>query len=333
MLFVVPIESYDSRYTEQWNRWFPSYLRRAGIPFAVVEGSSSVAPVDRQEVLDPYGTHLFKFKQLYRLVQMIRDGAIGDGDVLLFHTLWFTGIDALQYLRDLTHRTFKITGVLHAGAYDPWDFRARYGMTSWAHPLECAWLSFVDRIFVATDFHRRLLLAGVPVDPRKVFVTGLPLLRSEITAGREGQQRERRIIFPHRDVPEKAPEIVGRLRRIFGDSTVVRTRDVCDSKAQYYDLLATSRVCVSDSYQETFGYAMLEAGALGCIPVVPRRLCYPEMYPEPFLFETEDELIARVRRALDAWVDPRTELAELFAWTDGALERIVHLALECAGSV
>lgn len=50
----------------------------------------------------------------------------------------------------------------------------------------------------------------------------------------------------------------------------------------YRALLLRSDVVVSTAIHEFFGIAMVEAMAAGCVPLLPRRLSYPELVPEAF---------------------------------------------------
>ena len=49
-----------------------------------------------------------------------------------------------------------------------------------------------------------------------------------------------------------------------------------EDRHDYIEILKTSDVVVSTAVHEFFGIAVLEAVSLGCIPVVPQRLAYPE---------------------------------------------------------
>lgn len=330
MLYLIPIESYDHRYSEQWNRWFPDYLKSAQISHRIIWGKAKVASLNEHDVLDVYGTHQYKYSQLSQLVTLLKKGTIKPHDVLFFHTLWFTGLDSLQYIRQSLGVEFKLVGVLHAGSYDPWDFRTRLGMKPWSLHLERAWLTFVDRIFVASEFHRRLLLEHIELNPNKILVTRLPLKVDEIQKNRQNVPKENIVAFPHRLVPEKDPGLVDRLRTRLPGVEIVRTRDVCKTKEDYYDLLTRCKICISNAYQETFGYAMLESVALGCVPLVPERLCYPEMYPKEFLFQDEAQLAAKIKYFLEDWSDPRPQMWSLLNECDQAVEAMVNLALEHA---
>ena len=66
MLYIIPIESYDRRYTEQWNRWFPEYLESRRIPHRIIWGSADIKLLNEQDVLDLFGTHLYKYSLVYR---------------------------------------------------------------------------------------------------------------------------------------------------------------------------------------------------------------------------------------------------------------------------
>jgi len=66
-------------------------------------------------------------------------------------------------------------------------------------------------------------------------------------------------------------------------------------KDEFYSALSVCNVVVSTAQHETYGVAMLEAAALGCYPLVPRRLVYPELYPEECIYNTDQQLFKRLR--------------------------------------
>ena len=70
------------------------------------------------------------------------------------------------------------------------------------------------------------------------------------------------------------------------------------TKNKYYALLAKSSVVVSFALQENFGYGIAEAAYLGCIPVVPNRLVYPELYTDECLYDTFEEAVDLVYQGL-----------------------------------
>jgi len=75
-----------------------------------------------------------------------------------------------------------------------------------------------------------------------------------------------------------------------------------DRREFYRDLLLRSDVAVSMAEHEFFGIALLEAVAAGCVPVVPDRLVYQELYPAPCRYPvTNDEiLVENVVKQLEA---------------------------------
>ncbi len=51
------------------------------------------------------------------------------------------------------------------------------------------------------------------------------------------------------------------------------------SEADYYKILSESQVALSTAIHDFQGLSVLEAVARGCVPVVPNRLAYPELFP------------------------------------------------------
>lgn len=100
--------------------------------------------------------------------------------------------------------------------------------------------------------------------------------------------------------PQARPTGFLRARERLGDR-IVRWGFV-QSRSEYRHWLSGSDVVVSTAIQENFGIAMVEAMAAGCIPLLPRRLAYPEVVPERFhsavLYDHDSELTSRLRTIL-----------------------------------
>lgn len=68
-------------------------------------------------------------------------------------------------------------------------------------------------------------------------------------------------------------------------------------RSDYAKWLRRGTVAVSTALHEFFGVAVLEAVRAGCRPLLPRRLSYPELFPEVYLYE-EGRLSESLREAL-----------------------------------
>ena len=98
------------------------------------------------------------------------------------------------------------------------------------------------------------------------------------------------------------------------------------SKREYVRWLSQGYVAVSTAIQENFGIAMAEAMRYGCLPLLPRRLSYPEILPQEFhglfLYRDDEELTSKLAAMLrhpDRFVHHRSVLAEMIARHDWAL--------------
>lgn len=330
-LIWLPLESFELRYTKDWARWFPREFRRLGVEYLQVDGIKLTERIEVGSVLDALGTHHWKFTQLAELIREMRAGEITSKDTLFFADLWYPGIEALRYISCLGGQKPKIAGILHAGTWDPADFLVRSGMKPWAHQLEEAWFNIYDLIFVATKYHKALILNSHQVDPDKIVVTGLPFYPDELSE-HVSAQKENMVVFPHRLDPEKQPEefdgLVDLLSPQFPKVQWVKTAKVCQTKQEYYRLLGQARVVVSLSLQETFGIAMLEATALGCIPLVPNRLSYPELYSPSFVYSSYGDLVEKLRSLLSGGLDLTREWKEICSSHRNYLTKSIERMLE-----
>jgi glycosyltransferase involved in cell wall biosynthesis len=91
------------------------------------------------------------------------------------------------------------------------------------------------------------------------------------------------------------------------------------SRDDYLRMVARCRVAVSTARHEFFGLAVREAIGLGCHPLLPRRVVYPEMVEgrEEHLYDTEEQLAAKLERLLSL---PGPRIAEDLIAQVAALE-------------
>ena len=299
-LFFVPIEPFEERYSTQWLAWFEAVLAKTDCFEQVlyIEPTPISNKITSGEFLDVIGTNHYKSKQMQRLLEYIHKGEMKSGDIVFFMDAWFPGMEMLAYVRDGMKLNIKLTGCLHAGTWDPEDFLTQQGMGKWAKSLEDSWLKTLDLIFVATNFHKDLICQNRNViPPSKIKVTGFPIYEKEITLTSfqpYDVNTKLQVVFPHRLAKEKHPtsfEDLMTLARNKGDYSLnfVKTKDAYEKtgKKGYYKTLDDSLFAVSFATQETWGIAMQEAVICGCLPIVPDRLSYSEMYLDCFKYNCD----------------------------------------------
>ncbi len=83
-----------------------------------------------------------------------------------------------------------------------------------------------------------------------------------------------------------------------------------ESEADYARLLWDADIVLSTAIHEFFGVSIVEAITCGCLPILPRRLSYPELIPAQWhdccLYDDFAGLLARLRAAI---ADPTAPLA------------------------
>ncbi len=106
--------------------------------------------------------------------------------------------------------------------------------------------------------------------------------------------------------------------------------------ATYRDLLWQADIVISTAIQEFFGISVVEAMYCGCVPVLPRRLSYPELLPPEYhagcLYDEPADLVDRLVAVIADLPALRARdfrsLAAQYAWTsmapryDAAFERV-----------
>ena len=85
----------------------------------------------------------------------------------------------------------------------------------------------------------------------------------------------------------------------------IRQFGYAPSRADYLDFLASSDLVLSTALHEFQGLAVLEAVAFGCVPVLPNRQVYPELFGDqrndmPYLYQSDlKDIHHEAKRAVD----------------------------------
>ena len=302
MLVYVPLEHIDGRYTVHMDRDIEAYLNAEGLEYVKVMPTTETPSLPEGQFLNAAFTSKFKALQIAEISAMFESGKIKDGDTIFFSDIWFPGIESIAYMKYFTKKDVKITGIIHAGSFTDTDFVR--DMERWAKNFEDIIFDISDTIYCASNFIKEDIIRKRMVDPNKLVVSGLPVDYSGLDY-HKGQTKENIVIFNGRLCDEKQPWLFDELEKQVNEKTngnlnarFVKTQEENLSKGEYYSLLGKSKAIVSYALQENFGFGVAEAVYLGCKPVLPNRLVYPELYPNTRLFDRFDESVDMVIQAL-----------------------------------
>lgn len=289
-LIYVPLEHIDQRYTVHLDRDITKYLNDKKIKYIKVMQPILLGNLPKGMFLNAGETIKTKSHQIFEIAKLYEKGLVTNETTFFFSDLWFPGIESLAYLNYFYKVQPKITGFIHSGSFCDTDY-AR-DMERWAKNFEDIIFDICDTIFVASEFIKQDILKKRIVSKDKLVVTPLPL-DSKIDEYQSKCKKENIVIFNGRLCDEKQPWLFDELKKRFKntDWKFIKTQEENLSKPEYYKLLAKSKAVVSFALQENFGYGIAEAVQLGCIPVLPNRLVYPEMYKQVYLFKEFEECV------------------------------------------
>lgn len=296
-VFLVDLESVESRYTGQWKSHVPNLLSKARHNVQVISGPEDIPSATTPGAfLNFGGTNIYKSNQVEQISRLFCAGSVNAGDHFLFTDAWHPGIINLKYMSELLGIPVKIHALWHAGSYDPQDFLGRLiGDAPWVRHAEKSFFHAIDHNYFATDFHielftENLLDANLGTKyeyqkSNKIVRTGWPMeYMPDTLANYWTIPKKDIILFPHRIAPEKQVEIFRDLAKQLPQYEFIVCQDKNLTKDEYHTLLGQAKIVFSCSLQETLGIGCYEGALVDAIPMVPDRLSYNEMYFEEFKY-------------------------------------------------
>jgi hypothetical protein len=314
-VFLVDLESVETRYTGQWKSHVPNLLKKAGHNVQVICGPTDIPSATTPGAfLNFGGTNIYKSAQVEQMGRLFCNGSVHPGDHFIFTDAWHPGIINLKYMSELLGIPVVTHGLWHAGSYDPQDFLGRLvGNKPWVRHAEKSFFHAFDHNYFATQFHITMFLENLMEETRdsrqdylptqKIIRTGWPMeyMDNTLTMYKNMPKRDL-ILFPHRIAPEKQVEIFRDLATYLPQYEFIVCQDQQLTKNEYHNLLGEAKIVFSASLQETLGIGCYEGAIVDAIPMVPDRLSYSEMYYDTFKYPsawTEDyEAYESARSAL-----------------------------------
>ena len=295
-IFLVDLESVETRYTGQWKSHVPQLLKKAGHDVQVICGPEDIPRATTPGAfLNFGGTNIYKSVQVEQLGRLFCNGSVHPGDHFIFTDAWHPGIINLKYMSELLGIPVITHGLWHAGSYDPQDFLGRLvGDKPWVRHAEKSFFHAFDHNYFATQFHIDMFFKNLFGDENiayfgnKVVRTGWPMeyMDNTLTPYKNMEKRDL-ILFPHRIAPEKQVDIFRDLKEHLPQYEFVVCQDQQLTKNEYHNLLGEAKIVFSANLQETLGISCYEGAIVDAIPMVPDRLSYSEMYIDTFKYPSK----------------------------------------------
>ena len=315
-VFLIDLESVETRYTGQWKSHVPNLLKKEGHNVHIISGPDDIPSATTPGAfLNFGGTNIYKASQVEQMGRLFCNGAVSPGDHFIFTDAGHPGIVNLKYMSELLNIPVTTHGLWHAGSYDPQDFLGRLvGDKPWVRHAEKSFYHAFDHNYFATQFHIDMFFKNLfgtdgptenfrAVQSNKIVLTGWPMEYMTGTLENYNTDPKRDLIlFPHRLAPEKQVEIFRDLAKHLPQYEFVVCQDTQLDKHEYHKLLGRAKIVFSANLQETLGISCYEGALVDAIPMVPDRLSYSEMYYDTFKYPSEwtesFELYETARQAL-----------------------------------
>lgn len=253
---------------------YGSVLEQGGRPFDRISPASLFQDYTPKAVAD----RMVTFVQ--RLVELDLAGKEDTSSMLFIEGL--SSLPAHTRIVSSLHgwKPLRLVGLIHGGSFIPGD--KRLAMHPWA---EATAFGALDRTIVPSEWHAELQKKAYP--DTEVTVARWPLppnlinVLTDIRRREYVPERKRRLVFPHRELPEKGVDLFRELGLTRAPGWTYeytkRNPDLVDQN-RYYNYLLHSKAVFANATMETYGVAIEEAMVLGCCPVLNRHPVYEELY-------------------------------------------------------
>ncbi len=275
-IIFVPQYPTKLRYQEWWFTQLPEEFKKAGLDVHVL-GKNAVTYIKAANggMFSPIESSIDLETAQIKEYMAIK---LRDDDILFMADLSFPGLFGNVLFHKRPKRMFAFC---HATSKNKLDYFAK----DWRekYPVETAHASLMDVVFVGSNYHEdklrwiNTLVTRLPYPPLETFK----------------EEKSLFMVSASRPTPQKVDSDLEYKIEMKYKFPIVRQ----DSRSwkEYYKFLSRAKILLITSQEDTFGYQIVDAVMNGCIPVAPARCAYPELLPPECLYETEEELVNKLK--------------------------------------
>jgi hypothetical protein len=290
-IIFVPQYPTPMRYQEWW--WWKLYEEFKNAGFEVITLGQGWP--DSNDEIDKYDYDTGMFSPIRRSIEFetiqineYMNLELKDDDILFLADLSFPGFFGNVLFHKKPKKCFAFC---HATSLNTLDYFSKYRACKF--PVEEGHAYMMDRVFVGSKYHQDKL--GWP----NTTVTRLPYPPFQGIKV-DASEKYYDIISASRPNPQKVDlELENKVGEIFSQVN----RPISHSWEDYFKNLSHSKVLLITSFEDTFGYQIVDAVMNGCIPLAPKRCAYPELLPSEYLYDSEEQLFRKLEYLLNSGHD------------------------------
>lgn len=284
MIHILDHINPELRHNDHWRTIVPDLLSSNGYDVGVIQGT----PIVRRDS-GLIGEAYYKTSQFGHVYDLVLTNGITTGDTIIISDAWNVTALALRYISDIENLNLKIIGYWRDGIFDVnsriWKRTARKSRR-WSTALERTLCYVYDYncFFSAVQSHKFKGRYRYKDSPTIVDM-GLPygsIRRIRDTYDRV--DRENIIIIPHNTYDEDQYSIYEALKTDFPQYEFVMCSDYRLTRSEYYELLNRAKATMAINLSETDPTNIYEGMVFGCVPIVPDRLVYAEVFPGEYQY-------------------------------------------------
>jgi len=296
-LIFVPQYPASMRYQSWWITEFPKQFKKY-YDEVVILGDNYIKGIQEylnheadsidKEMFSPIEVAIeFEIKQINEYMNM----KLQPDDTLFLADISFPGI----FCSVLYHKPCaNMFAYSHAGPLNEGDYFAKQRDSKFS--VESGHSKLFNKVFFGSRY-----AASLP-KWENAKVVALPDVPKDLIYSSSARldTKKYNIVSVCRPTPQKFDEEVEKqVSAVFGN--IIRM--TFNSWNLYSNFLANSKILFISSKADTFNYTILDAIRCNCIPVAPRRLCFPEILPDEYLYEDAGEACFIINKILNKVLD------------------------------
>lgn len=360
-IYYICLEPLEERYTAQWYKHFPIKFQEAGFKCVTIDGTPLSNHVGVGTFLDINSTIAYKNSQMQKVATLFHNCQIKTGDIFFIADTEYWGLESLRLMADMNKVTVGIYSFLHAASYtleDAFEIASPYQKYT-----ELGWLAACDGVFVGSEYHKNAVIErrikkyahsdDIVSLSNKLIITGNPLFKEDYAGIVPNKKKQ--IIISNRFDWEKRPNLslnfayllkkrnpdlniiittsrpkfksnknwlIQYAKELEADGIVTIYEGL--TKQEYHQHLADSKIMLTNSIEENFGYCIAEALVYNTYPLAPVGLSHTELLQNNnnLLFSDMDEIIEKAEYLLSIDTDYSTYVNTYYNSIDNMLKQI-----------